>query len=170
MTKRILPWLGLLLGLLPLLACATVMKGGDQKVAFQTSPTGAKLSVFNAEGTLVAEGTTPITIPLKKGASYFQAAKYRVVFEAPGKLKKEVWITGSIQSGWYIAGNLLVGGLVGWLIIDPLSGAMWTLNPETVNSRLDDGVSKTDDGLRVLLADQVSPILLAMAKPVDAPN
>lgn len=32
--------------------------------------------------------------------------------------------------GWYIFGNLVFGGLVGWLIVDPLTGAMWKLEPE----------------------------------------
>ena len=170
MIRRLLPFLCLLLGILPLVACATIMKGSNQKVAFQSSPTGAKVSVYDAAGMLVGNGTTPVTIPLNKGASYFQAAKYRVDFEAPGHAKKEVWLTGSLDGGWYIAGNLLVGGIIGWLIVDPMSGAMWTLSPETVNATLDSGVSKTGDGLRVILAEQVPPSLLAMASPVGARN
>ena len=83
MIRRFLPFLCLLLGLMPLIACATIMKGSDQKVGFQSTPTGAKVSVYDSAGMLVGDGTTPVTLPLKKGASYFQAAKYRVVFEAP---------------------------------------------------------------------------------------
>ncbi len=166
MIRRLLPFLCLLLGLMPLIACATIMKGSDQKVGFQSTPTGAKVSVYDSAGMLVGDGTTPVTLPLKKGASYFQAAKYRVVFEAPGHAKKEIWLTGSLEGGWYIAGNFLVGGLIGWLIVDPLTGAMWNLGPETVNASLDSSVSKTDGGLRVILAEQISPRLLAMATPV----
>ena len=170
MIRRLLPFLCLLLGLMPLIACATIMKGSDQKVAFQSTPTGAKVSIFDSSGMLVGDGTTPITIPLKKGAAYFQAAKYRVVFEAPGRQKKEIWLTGSLEGGWYIVGNLVIGGLIGWLIVDPLTGAMWNLSPETVNASLDPGVSKIDGGLRVVFAQQVSPRLLATATLVAAGN
>jgi hypothetical protein len=170
MIRRLLPFIALLFGLIPLMACATIMKGSDQKIAFQSTPTGAKVSVFDGAGMLVGDGTTPVTLPLKKGASYFQAAKYRVVFEAPGHAPKEVWLTGSINGGWYIVGNFFVGGLIGWLIIDPLTGAMWNLSPDQVTANLDSGVSTIDNGLRVILADQVSPKLLAMAAPVSAAN
>ena len=156
MIRRFLPFLCLLLGLMPLIACATIMKGSDQKVAFQSTPTGAKVSIFDSSGMLVGDGTTPITIPLKKCAAYFQAAKYRVVFEAPGRQKKEIWLTGSLEGGWYI--------------VDPLTGAMWNLSPETVNASLDPGVSKIDGGLRVVFAQQVSPRLLATATLVAAGN
>lgn len=32
------------------------------------------------------------------------------------------------MNGWYI-GNLLFGGIIGLLIVDPATGAMWTLIP-----------------------------------------
>ena len=43
--------------------------------------------------------------------------------------KKTIQIE-SKTNGWYI-GNLLFGSLIGFLIIDPLTGAMWTLVLET---------------------------------------
>jgi hypothetical protein len=39
-------------------------------------------------------------------------------------------------TGWYVLGNIVVGGLVGWLIIDPLTGGMWTLKPTDIHSNL----------------------------------
>ncbi len=95
------------------------------------------------------------------------AAKYRVVFEAPGRATKEVWLSGDLEGGWYIAGNFLVGGFLGWLVVDPLTGAMWNLKPSTLTARLDKSVSATQDGgLRVVLADQLPPELLAQATPL----
>jgi hypothetical protein len=75
MKQRILPRLFLLVLVVPLLGCATIMKDGDQKIAFQSDPSGAKVSVYDLDDRLVADGRTPITLPLAKGASYFQAAK-----------------------------------------------------------------------------------------------
>lgn len=39
----------------------------------------------------------------------------------------------SDATAWYIGGNLLFGGLIGWLIVDPASGAMWHFDPEQVS-------------------------------------
>ena len=39
-------------------------------------------------------------------------------------------------NGWYV-GNILIGGLIGMLIIDPASGAMYKIDRLDVNERLD---------------------------------
>ena len=166
MHRSRLPWLALLLGLLPFLGCASIVKGSEQKVLFQSDPSAAKVSVYDEDGRLVSEGKTPITLPLAKGASYFQAAKYRAVFEAPGREPKEIWLTGSLEGGWYIAGNFLVGGILGWLIVDPLTGAMWRLKPSKVTAKLDAPLSLGDGALRIALAEEVSAELLARATPL----
>jgi hypothetical protein len=38
------------------------------------------------------------------------------------------------MDGWYL-GNIVFGGLVGLLVVDPLTGAMWKLDP-TMNADL----------------------------------
>ncbi len=43
-------------------------------------------------------------------------------------------VIDSSLSGWYI-GNLLFGGIVGLLIVDPATGAMWKL-PENTSTSL----------------------------------
>jgi hypothetical protein len=169
MRFRFWPFLALLVGILPILGCATIIKGSQQQVAFRSDPDNAKVSVYDADGALVADGRTPITLPLKKGAGYFQAAKYKVVFEADGYTKKEIWLTGSLDAGWYIVGNLFFGEFLGWLIVDPLSGAMWTLNPSAVQGRLDKSLSMAPDGgLHIVLASDVPQNLLALATPVTS--
>jgi hypothetical protein len=169
MRFRFWPFLALLVGILPILGCATIIKGSQQQVAFRSDPDNAKVSVYDADGALVADGRTPITLPLKKGAGYFQAAKYKVVFEADGYTKKEIWLTGSLEAGWYIVGNFFIGGLIGWLIVDPLTGAMWTLSPETVQGHLDKSLSMVPNGgLRVVLLSEVPQNLLALATPIPS--
>jgi hypothetical protein len=151
---------------LVLAGCATLIKGSDQKVSFSSEPSGAKLSVFDTNGARIAGGKTPITLPLKRGAGFFQAAKYRVVFEAPGYAPKEVWLSGSIDAGWYVLGNFVCGYLVGWLIIDPISGAMWDLKPDSIHGELEQGLSMVDGGLRIVLAQDLPPDILAQATPI----
>jgi hypothetical protein len=43
-------------------------------------------------------------------------------------------------NGWYV-GNIVFGGLIGWLIVDPLTGAMWALDAEHVNGTLAERVA-----------------------------
>ncbi len=47
---------------------------------------------------------------------------------------------GSVDQGidselsmWYLGGNFIFGGIVGWLGVDPLTGAMWKLDPDEVH-------------------------------------
>jgi len=44
-------------------------------------------------------------------------------------------LKGSVN-GWYVAGNLFFGGLIGWLIIDPFNGGIYTLRPEKIDATL----------------------------------
>ncbi len=83
-------------------------------------------------GALVANGRTPFTAMLAKSTGFFQGAKYRVVLELPGYQASEALIDTSVN-GWYIAGNIVFGGLIGWLIVDPATGAMWSLSEDAIN-------------------------------------
>jgi len=153
-----------LLGLIPLVACATIMKGSEQDISFTSEHEGARVSVYTPNGMLMAEGDTPVVLPLEKGDGYFKAAKYKVVFEVPGYQKKELWLTGSLEAGWYIAGNFLVGGWIGWLIVDPITGAMWTLKPNDISAKLSPAVSSDDaTSLHIVMASQVPAELMTQA-------
>jgi hypothetical protein len=46
--------------------------------------------------------------------------------------------------GWYI-GNIIFGGLIGFLIVDPATGAMWKLDTEFVNETLSKTSASIDE-------------------------
>lgn len=116
-----------------LAGCASIFNGQTQPVSIQSVPDGATISVSNRAGEKVHSGTTPLTVTLKRGAGYFKSEVYTIAYSKPGYATKEVVISGTM-SGWYI-GNLLLGGLVGMLAVDPVTGAMYNL-PETVSGEL----------------------------------
>jgi hypothetical protein len=131
--------LAILVALVSFSGCATIVKGiggqgvDRQGVNFQSEPPDAKLTVTNLRsGTVVTEARTPHQVSMERSTGYFKYGKYHAVFEKDGYDKKEVNIEGD-AGAWYIAGNLVFGGLIGWFIVDPLTGAMWTINPEQVN-------------------------------------
>ncbi len=119
------------------LGCASIIKGGDQPVTFQSTPAGASLKVYDVRNanTLLVNDKTPYTVTLKRGAGYFRKAIYKAVFEMEGFNSTELVVEGR-PGGWYIGGNLVFGGLIGWFVLDPITGAMWTLEPEKASVNL----------------------------------
>jgi hypothetical protein len=148
--------------------CASIVKGSEQKVSFKSEPSEAKVVITDVrEGKEIHVGSTPFTTSLKRGAGYFKKAKYSVTFEKPG-YKTEVITLEGTPGGWYLGGNVLVGGM-GYLIVDPATGAMWTLEPDDVSVTLKrQGASgPRDDGLTVALRTDVPAELAPKLKPVD---
>lgn len=107
--------------------CATIFGGGSPKqVSLTSNPPGAAVTVTNKAGETVFNGTTPTTAALSRKAGYFQSAKYQAEFSKKGYATQTVNIDGSINPMYF--GNFIFGGLLGLLIVDPLTGAMWTLD------------------------------------------
>ncbi|MGI6495012.1 MAG: hypothetical protein ACOX5G_02805 [Kiritimatiellia bacterium] len=148
-------------------SCASIINGGSQMVSLRSMPDGAKVTVLDWRGQAVGGGSTPTTMMLKRGAGFFTSAKYRVRFEKDGYVMREVPITGKI-SGWYV-GNFVFGGLIGWLIVDPATGGMWTLAPEDVHAELapqQGSVWHDNSGFTVVLREQVPVEYVNRMKPV----
>ena len=108
--------------------CASIVTGTHRKVTFKSNPEGARFVVVNEKGKTVAEGTTPFTAKLMKGKPYFMGRKYSITFAKDGYWETKHDVKSTV-SGWYL-GNLIFGGLVGLLVVDPLTGAMYTLPKE----------------------------------------
>ncbi len=116
--------------------CASIIKGGSQDISISSSPSGATFQVKDNKSQLSAiNGTTPGTVTLKKGTGYFSSASYTVTVSKEGYHPHVVTLSGSVN-GWYLGGNLIFGGLIGYLVVDPLTGAMWTLSPDNVQAGL----------------------------------
>lgn len=137
--------------------CASIVDGGaERSVSIRTNPSDARVSVYNKQGTLIAAQQSPALISLKRSAGYFSPASYRIVVEKDGYASNDFEIKSTIN-GWYL-GNIIFGGVIGILIVDPLTGAMWTLTPnetdlqlfETLGAEGEEGI-----GLMVYLKDNV---------------
>jgi hypothetical protein len=140
-----------------LTGCATIVHGGPRAVSVASTPPGAKVSIYDRSNTLVMTNTTPFVAQLPTKYAYFKAQTYRLVFELPAHQTTEVNL-GSTVSGWYFA-NLVFGGLIGMLIVDPLTGAMFNLTPEKIEQPLTPAQSRVireGKGLLVVLATQAT--------------
>ena len=142
-------------------ACATIIGSTTQPVSFKSTPEGAALTITNRAGEKIHAGATPATVTLNRGAGYFKAESYTVRYEKDGYSPKEFMVSGNVN-GWYF-GNIIFGGLVlGMLIVDPLSGAMFTLDTDKVDQALEAVGSKTSkaDGSLTSLILQMCPLTL----------
>ena len=137
--------------------CATIVHGGPRSIPVASTPPGAKVSIYDRDNTMVSTNTTPFTANLPSKYGYFKAQNYRLVFEMPGYASSEVKLESKV-SGWYF-GNLLIGGLLGMLIVDPLTGAMYNLTPEKIEQPLSAsqaGMLKKGDAIMVVLLEQTT--------------
>lgn len=117
-----------------LTGCASIIHGGAQDVPISSTPDGASVTIQDDNQTILS-GETPFTANLERGDGFFRRGEYTVEINKPGYEKKTVRISGRV-SGWYLGGNILFGGALGWIIIDPATGAMWTLNPAEIRTNL----------------------------------
>lgn len=139
-------------------------------VTINSTPSDANLRIDNVRsGVTVYSGKTPYTATLARGNGYFSSGYYNVVIEKEGYRTVQFVVQGS-PNGWYIGGNFIFGGLIGWLIVDPLTGAMWTLSPEYINADLGAKTTllKTGEGLAIVLKTDVPEDLQEKMEPVQA--
>jgi hypothetical protein len=147
---------------LALSGCATIFNGQHQPVKITSAPEGATLTVTNSAGEKVHTGLTPATVTLKRGAGYFRSESYTLLFEKEGLPKREVKLTATM-SGWFI-GNILFGGLIGMLAVDPVTGGMYVF-PDSVSETLTPEAQKTSLGtLQIVSMDSLTPEQRAQAR------
>lgn len=129
--------------------CATIVGDKSQLISLNSNPNNANITIVDEKGMNVFSGKTPTTVTLNKSdGSYWGGKTYTVTISKEGYANQIIPVTTS-PNGWYIAGNFIFGGLIGWFIIDPLSGAMYNLSPENINSSLSNDLTHNnnmDDG------------------------
>ena len=140
-----------------LVSCATIMgKSSPETLNVRSAPDQANVVITDESGTKIFEGKTPTVVSLEKKKGYFSGKKYNVKISLSNYAEQNVTVD-TRAGGWYIGGNLLFGGLIGWLIIDPATGAMWTLDTNEINVTLEaskhGALSNPDKAGIVLLQD-----------------
>ena len=129
--KRILFILtiGLFTGMLG--ARATFMRDSSQTIPVYSSVEKVDIKIKNKAGLTVFEGQTPTTINLKTAvkSGYFNPEQYTIIASKDG-FRTETQIIDWHVSGWYIFGNFILGGLIGYLIVDPITGRMYYLDED----------------------------------------
>ncbi|MFA5631704.1 MAG: hypothetical protein WC997_09345 [Porticoccaceae bacterium] len=143
--------IGVLVSALILSGCASIVGDNQYPVAINSSPSGIVFEISNRAGDVIHSGVTPATVTLDSSAGYFKGEKYMVRFSKAGYDGKSESLASQI-SGWYW-GNILLGGLIGMLIVDPATGSMYKLPQEV---KVDLQRQAADDSLTILSIDELS--------------
>ncbi|NDJ26556.1 hypothetical protein DMB95_01090 [Campylobacter sp. MIT 12-8780] len=130
-------------------ACSTIINGTTQKMTFESNPSSASIEIKTSGGISIGKYTTPASVTLERGRGYFTPQEYKVLVSKPGYKDVEFNITHRV-SGWYIAGNLIFGGLLGWLVVDPITGAVYILEAEGSN------ITSDGDTITISLLEELS--------------
>ena len=109
--------------------CASIVCPSSYPISLSSNVKNAKVTVYN-RGEEVLVATEPTEIRLSPKGGYFVPADYRLVFEKDGCKCDEVKLETNFN--WWYLGNILFGGLIGMLIVDPATGAMWEIRETAV--------------------------------------
>jgi len=116
--------------------CATIMGKATHQMPIQSTPSDADVVITDETGIPVFRGTTPASVTLQKSnGSYWGKKSYVVKITKAGYEPQTIPVEANANL-WYIGGNVIFGGLIGWFIVDPLNGGMYNLSPENINSFL----------------------------------
>ncbi len=119
-----------------LFGCATIVGDATHTLPLASSPEGAVIEIRDEKGVEVFKGQTPTTVTLQKSdGSYWGGKKYAVTLTKEGFDPQTIEVKAS-PNGWYVAGNFVFGGLIGWFVVDPLNGKMYNLAPKEINATL----------------------------------
>lgn len=123
--RRLLP----VIAILVLSGCATVTRGSKEAFAIETDPVGAKADVTDARGMVSCH--TPCSVKVKR------RGPLHIVITKEGYEVLQSTVSSSIDGGGAagMAGNVLVGGLIG-AAVDAGSGAMHSHKPNPLVVKL----------------------------------
>ncbi len=138
MKKTVLLVLSIVM-LVSLASCATVASESRYPVKITSNPDKAKITITDTNNRVVYQGKTPAVVTLEASNGFFQKASYTIRFEKEG-FDDSIYMLTSTLDDWYW-GNVLIGGVLGMVIIDPLTGAMWELDTN-VSMQLPEKVAK----------------------------
>lgn len=117
-------------------SCASIISGSDKTINITSTPTKSEYSIRQKSGKIIKQGITPDTVTLQTGDGYFTSANYDIDFTLQDYITKTYSLNSRLNM-WYF-GNIIfpvTGVLIGMGLVDPLTGAMWTL-PDQVDVTL----------------------------------
>ncbi len=99
--------------------CATIVHlGGSEEINLSSEPAGAKVVIDGTE-----LGVTPLATKVERKKDH------AIVLNKEGFQETQTRVESHIS--WWVAGNVILGGLVG-ILVDVMSGGGYTIEPDAV--------------------------------------
>lgn len=151
--------------------CATIAGERTQSIPINSMPSDASILITDEKGFEVFKGLTPTTVTLQKSdGTYWGKKSFTVNISKEGYKTQVIPVTAS-ANGWYIGGNIIFGGLIGWFIVDPQNGGMYTLSPEQISSEMEGAAAHnntaTDGSISIVLLEDVPAELRSEMKKIN---
>jgi hypothetical protein len=126
--------------------CASIVSKSKYPVSIITEPAAAKIEVKDQDGIVRFSGVSPTTAILDSGNGYFTRARYTVTAAKDGYTPATLQLQNSMD-GWYW-GNIVLGGfgLIGFFLVDPITGAMFQIDSPVANMSLAPAVTEVSYG------------------------
>ncbi len=134
-------------------SCASIVSKSSWPFSIQTDPPGAKVVITNKRGIEILNKRTPTALLLRSGAGFFSKESYIIAVSMDGYETKKINVECKIN-GWYF-GNILIGGVIGMLIVDPATGAMYKLDREGISETLVKNTVSGTSSLNIISKDQI---------------
>ena len=134
-------------------SCASIVSKSSWPFSIQTDPPGAKVVITNKKGIEILSKRTPTALLLKSGAAFFSKESYVISLSMDGYETKKINVECKIN-GWYF-GNILIGGIIGMLIVDPATGAMYKLERDGISESLVKSTTSVTPSLNIISKDQI---------------
>jgi hypothetical protein len=138
--------------------CATIVSGRTQDVMIRSNPSGAKVTIDE-----VVSGTTPMV------ANLLRKKRHQVAVNKEG-YEEVVHATTRGFNWWYIV-NIVLGGIIG-LIIDPITGSIFEIEPAEVNMTLPkaEPTLEMSTAVPAAIPAEVNPLPQIQAKQTTVEN
>ncbi len=114
-----------------LTSCASIINSSAEDIPIGTNVNDVKITITDSDNELVYTGNGPATVELSKRGGYFCGEEYTITAEKEGYTPLTKTFDTTI-SGWYFGNLILPGGLLGLLVVDPLTGCMWNFKNEEI--------------------------------------
>lgn len=134
-------------------SCASIVSKSSYPVTINSAPSEATITITGKKGFEVYQGKTPATLRLKAGSGFFSKEHYQVLFKKEGYNSIILPLKCKID-GWYF-GNIVFGGLLGLLIVDPATGAMYRLESDYLHGNLTQSTASIQKEFKIYALDEI---------------
>jgi len=132
--------------------------GCARNISYQHSinsiPQVANISITDKNGLEIYKGKSLPTRKSKAHPEFFAKDKYVLKFENKGFASKSIVVEYK-SDGWYF-GNVLLGGPIGLLIVDPDNGAMYQVEPKFFNDNLILSTASEEEEFKIFGINQIA--------------